>query len=128
VSWYVTAGKSGVVELPKRRSRRSKGPRAPQHLSKAQRELWREIVERYELELHHLRLLKLLCEALDRAEEARQALVRDGSYVRDRFDQLKPHPALTVERDSRASAAKLARELALDGTRAIQQRTSSGRG
>jgi P27 family predicted phage terminase small subunit len=124
-----TEGKSPtVVELPKRRQRRSKGPRPPAHLSKPQRDLWRSVVERYELELHHLRLLKLLCEALDRAEEARLSLVRDGAYVRDRFDQLKPHPALTVERDSRASAAKLARELSLDGTRAIQTRTTTGRG
>jgi phage terminase small subunit len=84
-------------------------------------------VGRYDLRLHHLRLLRLLCEALDRAEEARKAIAQVGAYVPDRFGQLKPHPALMVERDSRASAAKLARELALDGTRALEAKATTGR-
>jgi P27 family predicted phage terminase small subunit len=124
----VTEGKSNVVSLPKRRSRRSKGPRAPQHLSKAQRELWREVVERYELATHHLRVLRLACEALDRCEEARRAVERDGIVYHDRFGQPREHPMLKVERDSRASAGKLIRELALDGVQPIQTRTSTGRG
>jgi P27 family predicted phage terminase small subunit len=91
-------------------------PRAPQHLSKAQRALWRHVMAEYELEPHHLKLLTLLCEALDRGEQARQAIASDGAYLPDRFGQLKAHPAVAVERDARIAAARLTRELDLDGT------------
>jgi phage terminase small subunit len=55
-----------------------------------------------------------MCEALDRGEEARNAVKSDGTYLRDRFGQLKPHPALAVERDARVAVARLARELNLE--------------
>jgi P27 family predicted phage terminase small subunit len=91
-------------------------PRAPAHLSKAQRALWRHVIGVYELEPHHVKLLTLLCEALDRGDEARQAIASDGAYLPDRFGQLKAHPAVAVERDARTAVARLTRELDLDGS------------
>ena len=87
---------------------------APAHLEAATRDWWLSVVRTWELDEHHVRLLTLACEAWDRAEEARQRLARDGSYVRDRFRQLKAHPAVAVERDARAQFARLLRELDLD--------------
>jgi hypothetical protein len=90
--------------------------RAPQHLSKAQRAFWRHVMGVYELDQHHVKPLTLLCEALDRGDQARRAIARDGAYLPDRFGQLKAHPAVAVERDARIAVARLTRELDLDGT------------
>lgn len=90
-------------------------PQAPQHLTPASRKLWRDVIADYRLadDGTALATLKLALEALDRAEEARQVVARDGAYVLDRFNQTKPHPALAVERDSRTSALRALRELNL---------------
>jgi phage terminase small subunit len=74
------------------------------------------LVTDYDLEPHHVRLLQAAAECWDRLQEARQAVERDGSYLPDRYGQLKPHPAIAVERDSRIAFARLLRELDLDGT------------
>jgi hypothetical protein len=47
--------------------------------------------------------------------EARETLVRHGSYLPDRYGGKKPHPALRVESDCRVQFARMIRELDLDG-------------
>lgn len=89
-------------------------PKPPAHLSQATRKWWRLIVDEYELGPHHLRVLQAACEAWDRQQEARERLAADGAYITDRFGQLRPHPALAVERDSRIAFIRAVRELALD--------------
>src|SRR5260370_2513728 len=63
---------------------------------------------------HHLHLLRLACDALDRAEQARQALATLGTIYLDRFNAPHPRPEVAIERDSRIAFARLCRELALD--------------
>jgi len=89
-------------------------PKPPAHLSLATRKWWRLIVEEYELGSHHLKVLQAACEAWDRQQEARQRLAEDGAYLPDRFGQLRAHPAVAVERDSRIAFIRAVRELALD--------------
>jgi P27 family predicted phage terminase small subunit len=86
----------------------------PAHLSPSAAEWWRSTVERYVLEEHHLRLLRLCCEAWDRAQEAREQLAREGMTTPTRDGGLRAHPCVAIERDARLAVARLVRELDLD--------------
>ena len=86
----------------------------PPHLSPSARQWWQATVEMYVLQDHHLRLLRLTCEAWDRSQQAREVLDREGLTVRGAEGGLKTHPAVAIERDSRLAVARLVRELDLD--------------
>jgi phage terminase small subunit len=73
------------------------------------------VVQTYELEPHHLKLLLAACEAWDRREEARKALRKHGLTYIDRFGQPRARPEVAIERDSRIAFARLLRELDLEG-------------
>jgi hypothetical protein len=68
----------------------------------------------YELEPHHLALLVKALEASDRADEARDEIGAGSLAVQSRLGELKPHPLLAVERDSRAAFGTLMKQLGLD--------------
>jgi phage terminase small subunit len=74
---------------------------------------WKQVMGDYELEAHHVHLLELACDAMDRTTQAREVLRTEGLTVAGRHGP-KPHPATTVERDSRLAFARLLRELDLD--------------
>jgi len=114
-------------------TRFSGGPaplRGPKHLRLATRRWWVTVVQDYQLEPHHIRLLTLAGEAWDRCQQAREALVPrvtktvvDGKTIDvidggltflDRFGQPHARPEVAIERDSRVAFARLLRELALD--------------
>ena len=87
----------------------------PKHLSRESKALWRDIVAEYELEdSAGLALLGQACEALDRVRSAQAQIEKDGELVADRFGQLKPHPLLTSERDSRGQFLAALKALNLD--------------
>ena len=88
-------------------------PPPPGHLSEAMQSWWRTIVEAYELDSHHLKLLEAAADAWDRMVQARTQLATDGLTVQGAHGP-KTHPAVAVERDSRAAFARLVRELDLD--------------
>jgi len=91
------------------------GAHAPRHLSTSSRRTWKALVSDYDLsEPHHLDVLRLALEAVDRAEEARAALAQHGTVFTDRFGQPRARPEVAVERDSGIRAARLFRELSLD--------------
>ena len=88
-------------------------PPAPLHLSPAMRSWWDAIVRDYELDVHHLKILEAAADAWDRMVQARIQLATDGLTVQGVHGP-KTHPAVNVERDSRAAFARLIRELDLD--------------
>lgn len=88
----------------------------PSHLTEETLRWWESVVDNYELEEHHVRLLTLAGEAWDRAQHARETLEREGPYYVNRFSEPRAHPAIAVERDNRLQFARLMRELDLDGS------------
>lgn len=74
----------------------------------------RDLVRNYTFEPGQLKLLILAGESWDRTIEARELIRKDGICIEDRFGQTKKHPAATIERDSRASFARLIKQLKLD--------------
>ena len=89
-------------------------PKPPKHLSKAAAAWWKHVTAEYELEPHHLHLLKLACEALDRGESARAAIAVHGETYTDNNGNPRTRPEVAIERDCRIAFARLARELDLD--------------
>lgn len=94
--------------------RDSERPEPPVHLRPETAAWWRTVLEDFDLEEHHLRLLRLACECWDRGQEAREALAQHGTTYTDRFGQPRARPEVAIERDARISFARLIRELALD--------------
>jgi P27 family predicted phage terminase small subunit len=86
----------------------------PKHLRAATRRWWANVVEGWDLDEHHVRLLTAAGEAWDRAQQAREALAEHGVVFVDRFGQPHARPEVAMERDSRIAFARLLRELALD--------------
>ncbi len=88
--------------------------KAPKHLKAKTRAWWESVLEEFELEDHHVRLLTLAAQAWDRAEQAREILDAEGLTYTDRFDCPRARPEVAIERDSRIAFARLLRELCLD--------------
>lgn len=93
-------------------------PVVPKHLKVggAGRRLWRSVADGWLLDRRQLEVLRLACEAADRADEARALLDAEGLTVRDRYDQVKPHPAASIETANRAQVERLLRALSLEPT------------
>jgi len=87
----------------------------PGHLSKEARKLWLDILLEYDIsDAAGLRILRVALEAYDRCQAAREQIKRDGMTFADRVGQIKSHPLLPVERDSRAAFLAGLKALNLD--------------
>lgn len=88
---------------------------APGHLSDEAAEKWEELRVEWRIDdKAGLMMLTKAFEAWDRAERCRIRIDEDGEAITDRFDQMKPHPLLACERDSRAAFASLIRQLGIE--------------
>ncbi len=86
----------------------------PSHLSAQSKDFFKWILSEYDLENHHLRLLRLACEAWDRGQEARKVIKDEGLTFNDRYGQPKPRPEVQIENQCRICFARLMREMQLD--------------
>ena len=87
----------------------------PIHLRKAAKRLWNDLMSDYEIDdAAGLALLQTACEAFQRCDDARRMIRREAAVITDRFGQPKPHPAVTIERDSRAQLIAALRALKLE--------------
>lgn len=87
----------------------------PKNLSREAKRLWLSITSDYEIDdSAGLSILKVALEAFDRMRAAQAAIERDGLVLRDRYNQLRNHPAATIERDARSGFLLGMKALRLD--------------
>jgi P27 family predicted phage terminase small subunit len=86
----------------------------PSHLRAETKKWFTSVLDDYELEDHHIRLLILACESWDRATQARETIAEHGIFYTDRLGSPRKHPAVSVEESARIAFARLVRELSLD--------------
>ena len=87
----------------------------PAHLSQEARKIFKDLCADYCIkDAAGLRILRVTCEAFDRAQEARATIDKDGITVIDKAGQIKPHPLLPIERDARAAFLAGLKALHLD--------------
>ncbi|MCK4487445.1 MAG: P27 family phage terminase small subunit [Desulfobacterales bacterium] len=87
---------------------------APKDLSKESAKFWNDTLKIYELQPHHEKILEAACGEWDIVIESEAAIRREGVYLKDRFGQVKPHPAIQVKQKSKNLFRLLLRELGLD--------------
>lgn len=85
----------------------------PRHLRAGTKKWIRQILDDYELESHHLKILISAAETWDRILQARERIQKEGAYYKDRWGCPKSHPALADERNNRVVFTRLLRELNL---------------
>lgn len=84
-------------------------------LSREARRLRRQLINEYEIEdPGGLAVLRTALEAFDRMRLCQAAIARDGLTFSDRWGQLRPHPLIAAERDSRAAWLASLKQLNLD--------------
>lgn len=83
-------------------------------LKPATKEWAEKILDEYELQGHHVKLLILAGQSWDTAQESRNAIEKHGTIYTDRFDCPHARPEVNIERDARLAFARLIRELNLD--------------
>lgn len=90
-------------------------PKVPPGLSAAAAAWWKKLLIEYEIaDAAGLLLLETALQAFDRMHQARALIEKHGAVTVDRFGQLRPNPATTIERDSRAAMLSALKALNLD--------------
>ncbi len=74
----------------------------PKHLSPESKCIWREMNDLFEFDLSFLVILKVALEAYDRLQHARKTIKKEGLTVVSSTLVVRKHPAIEVEKDSRA--------------------------
>lgn len=76
---------------------------------------WKTLLSEYSIEdAAGLLLLENAMRARDRMTQASDLIEKHGAVTVDRFGQLRPNPATTIERDSRAAMQSALKALNLD--------------
>lgn len=86
----------------------------PKGLRPETRRWWLRVVDSWELEAHHIRLLTSAARAWDEGEKAAALVKRDGLLVTMPSGIQRAHPAVRIANEARALYARLLRELDLD--------------
>jgi P27 family predicted phage terminase small subunit len=89
-------------------------PKPPAGLCDEAKRFWREVVSEFTIDdVGSRRVLQSACEAFHRMLQAQEIISKEGITCSDRFGQLKVHPAVLIERDSRAAVLQALKQLKL---------------
>ncbi|SRR5258706_12960572 len=101
--------------MPSSNRRRRAAPPPPRHLLPTEGKMWTTIIAENDIEDEaSLALLRSALENHQRARTCREAVDREGATFSDRFGQIKIHPLIGAERDSRAAFVAGMKALNLD--------------
>ncbi len=89
-------------------------PKAPKHLSREAKSLWRAILSEYDLEASEKALLKVAMESYDRVQRCRIQIEEEGPTITDPSGRIRAHPALTAEKQAISAYLQSMRLLALN--------------
>jgi hypothetical protein len=87
------------------------GMGGPVALNARAQDLYGEVMAGWSLDGPAREMLRLACESLTRADEAAAIVTKEGQVFRDRWGQVRPHPAAVLERDHRQAAARVLQSL-----------------
>jgi hypothetical protein len=91
-----------------------KKPAPPKGLTPKTRRWFHEVVERWELESHHVHLLGVASRALDEMKAAERLIDAEGLVVIMPSGARRPNPAVRIANECRAVLMRAIRELDLD--------------
>jgi P27 family predicted phage terminase small subunit len=95
-------------------NRRSSYPGVPKHLSERSKKLWRELIGGRVKSPERVALFQAALEALDRADQARMILAKEGlTFETENTGTVHVHPVAKIEKDARAAFARIWSQLAL---------------
>jgi phage terminase small subunit len=90
-------------------------PRAPKELQKAGKKFWKQAHEELEFdEIQDLERLKMACRCLDEIANDEEVILAEGRFIKDRFEQVREHPAAKSIRDNKILFCRILRELNID--------------
>ena len=79
------------------------GKKAPKGLGRYGLNLWKQTINDWDIaDAPGLTLLESACRLLDRLRDAQQQLDREGTTFRDRWNQVRVHPCVEIERQCSA--------------------------
>lgn len=90
-------------------------PSAPTGLKAPGKKFWQKILSEFELtDYHDLKRLEAAASCVDEIAECQVIVQSEGRFIKDRFKQIKEHPAARAIRDSKTLFCRIVRELNLD--------------
>lgn len=87
-------------------------PAPPKHLSAEAKRIWRDVLDRYDLDRETVATLAMALDARDLANRARNRIERDGHVVDGRYG-LRVHPSFEVLKSSWSAWVTFVRALDL---------------
>ena len=83
-------------------------------LSETSQQFYDKLAGEYDFESHQFELLRLACEALDRASQAEEVINREGITYDDRFGTPRTRPEVRVKVEAENAFRMLIKQLNLD--------------
>lgn len=91
------------------------GAPAPPGLSSESLRWWEEMVSKFDMEPHHLELLRIAAEALDEYRAARAVIAKDGQSYSAGRGLRRARPEVAIAHNARQAFIRAVRELNLPG-------------